>query len=69
MCFPEPQDGCEPSENQALPDPNEMSTPPSSKDIHPGTDLTDVNFPLLTASSKDQLEKMLPWANALIQDS
>ncbi len=39
------------------------------KDIRPGTDLTSVNFPLLTASSKDQLNKMLPWANALIENS
>ena len=37
--------------------------------IQPGTDLTSVNFPLLTASSKDQLNKMLPWANALLQDN
>ena len=39
------------------------------KDILSGTDLTSVNFPLLTASSEDQLNKMLPWATALIQDS
>ena len=39
------------------------------KDILSGTDLTSVNFPLLTASSEDQLKKMLPWATALIQDS
>ena len=39
------------------------------KDILAGTDLTSVDFPLLTASSKDQLHKMLPWANALIKDS
>ena len=38
------------------------------KDILAGTDLTSVDFPLLTASSKDQLHKMLPWANALILD-
>ena len=38
------------------------------KDILAGTDLTSVDFPLLTASSKDQLHKMLPWANALMQD-
>jgi len=38
-------------------------------DILSGTDLTSVNFPLLTASSEDQLNNMLPWANALIQDS
>ena len=38
-------------------------------DIRSGTDLTSVNFPLLTASSEVQLQKMLPWANALIQDS
>jgi len=42
-------------------------------DTHPkdnvfGTDLTSVNFPLLTASSEDKLNKMLPWAEALIQD-
>ncbi len=39
------------------------------KDIQSGTDLTSVNFPLLTASSEDKLNKMLPWATALIQDS
>ena len=39
------------------------------KNIRAGTDLTSVNFPLLTASSEAQLKKMLPWANALIQDS
>ena len=39
------------------------------KNILPCTDLTSVNFPLLTASSEDQLNKMLPWANALMQDS
>ena len=39
------------------------------KDIHPGKDLTYVNFPLLTASSKDQMNKMVPWAAALVQDS
>ena len=38
------------------------------KDTLAGTDLTSVDFPLLTASSKDQLHKMLPWANALMQD-
>ena len=38
------------------------------KNILAGTDLTSVDFPLLTASSKDQLHKMLPWANALMQD-
>jgi myo-inositol-1(or 4)-monophosphatase len=38
------------------------------KDIRSGTDLTSVNFPLLTASSEDQLNNMLPWATALIQD-
>tara|TARA_Y100001968_G_scaffold45718_1_gene35803 strand:- start:469 stop:1287 length:819 start_codon:yes stop_codon:yes gene_type:complete len=39
------------------------------KDILSGTDLTSVNFPLLTASSEDQLKKMLPWAAALIGDN
>ena len=39
------------------------------KDIFPGTDLTSVNFPLLTASSEDQLKNMLPWAKALIEDT
>jgi myo-inositol-1(or 4)-monophosphatase len=39
------------------------------KDILSGTDLTSVNFPLLTASSEAQLKKMRPWANALIKDS
>ena len=39
------------------------------KDIISGTDLTSVNFPLLTASSKEQLNNMLPWASALIHDS
>ena len=39
------------------------------KNILSGTDLTSVNFPLLTASSEDQMKKMLPWSNALIQDS
>jgi len=40
-------------------------------DINPsklvkGQDLSTVNFPLLTASSKENLDKMEPWANALI---
>ena len=39
------------------------------KDIPSGTDLASVNFPLLTASSENQLNKMLPWASALIRDS
>ena len=39
------------------------------KDLVSGTDLTSVNFPLLTASSEDQMSKMMPWATALIQDS
>ena len=39
------------------------------KDIISGTDLTSVNFPLLTASSKERLNNMLPWASALIHDS
>ena len=39
------------------------------KDIVSGTDLTSVNFPLLTASSDVQLNNMMPWARALIQDS
>ena len=39
------------------------------KDIVSGTDLTSVNFPLLTASSEDQLNNMLPWAKALIEDT
>ena len=39
------------------------------KDIVSGTDLTSVNFPLLTASSQDQLNNMLPWASALIQNN
>ena len=39
------------------------------KNILSGTDLTSVNFPLLTASSEDKLNKMLPWADALIKDS
>ena len=39
------------------------------KDILSGTDLSAVNFPLLTASSEDQMSKMLPWASALIKDS
>ena len=39
------------------------------KDICSGTDLTSVNFPLLTASSEDHLNKMLPWAKALIKDN
>ena len=39
------------------------------QNIQPGTDLTSVNFPLLTASSEDQLNKMLPWAKALIEDT
>ena len=46
---------------------NWLETDP--KDILSGTDLTSVNFPLLTASSEEQLNKMLPWASALIQDS
>tara|TARA_B100000965_G_scaffold191170_1_gene159600 strand:- start:483 stop:1301 length:819 start_codon:yes stop_codon:yes gene_type:complete len=39
------------------------------KDILPGTDLTSVNFPLLTASSQEQMNNMLPWATALIEDN
>ena len=39
------------------------------QDILSGTDLTSVNFPLLTASSEDHMNKMLPWANALIEDN
>ena len=39
------------------------------KDILSGTDLASVNFPLLTASSQDQLNNMLPWATALIEDT
>ena len=39
------------------------------KEIISGTDLTSVNFPLLTASSQDQLNNMLPWAKALIEDT
>ena len=39
------------------------------KDVISGTDLTSVNFPLLTASSDDQLNNMLPWAKALIEDT
>ena len=46
---------------------NWLDTNPQN--ILSGTDLTSVNFPLLTASSEDQMKKMLPWANALIQDS
>ncbi len=37
------------------------------KKIQPGEDLTAINFPLLAASSKDQLNKMLPWSSALIK--
>ncbi len=39
------------------------------KDMLSGTDLTSVNFPLLTASTENQLDKMLPWASTLIKDS
>ena len=39
------------------------------RDILSGTDLTSVNFPLLTASSEDQMKKMLPWASALIEEN
>ena len=39
------------------------------KNILSGTDLTSVNFPLLTSSSEDQMNKMLPWASALMQDN
>ena len=39
------------------------------KDIRSGTDLTSVNFPLLTASTEDQMKNMQPWARALIKDS
>ena len=39
------------------------------QDILSGTDLTSVNFPLLTASTENQLDKMLPWASTLIKDS
>ena len=38
-------------------------------DIVSGTNLTSVNFPLLAASSEDQMKKMLPWGTALIKDS
>ena len=44
---------------------NWLETDPSN--INSGTDLTSVNFPLLTASSEDQLNKMRPWASALIK--
>ncbi len=37
------------------------------QNIQPGKDLTTTNFPLLTASSEDQLKKMLPWSSALIK--
>tara|TARA_B100001996_G_scaffold338430_1_gene290880 strand:- start:178 stop:996 length:819 start_codon:yes stop_codon:yes gene_type:complete len=46
---------------------NWLDTNPNN--ILSGTDLTSVNFPLLTASSEDKMNKMLPWATALIQDS
>ena len=36
------------------------------KDILPGKDLTEVNFPLLTACNEKQMNKMLPWSTALI---
>ena len=39
------------------------------KDILPGTDLSAVNFPLLTASTEDKINKMRPWAKALMQKS
>ena len=39
------------------------------QEIHPGEDLTNVNFPLLTASSEEQLNKMIPWSNALIKNN
>ena len=34
--------------------------------IQPGRDLSSVNFPLLTASSEEYINKMLPWSNTLI---
>ena len=37
------------------------------KKIQPGEDLTAINFPLLTASSEDQLNKMIPWSSALMK--
>ena len=46
---------------------NWLETNPTN--ILSGTDLSAVNFPLLTASSEDQLNKMLPWASVLIQDN
>ena len=34
--------------------------------IQTGTNLNSVNFPLVTASSEENLNKMIPWSNALI---
>tara|TARA_Y100001968_G_C19440880_1_gene762454 strand:- start:427 stop:1239 length:813 start_codon:yes stop_codon:yes gene_type:complete len=34
-----------------------------------GEDLASVSFPLLTANSIEQLEELLPWGDALMQDS
>ncbi len=36
--------------------------------IVPGQDLASVNFPLLTASSKEELTRFLPWGMALLKD-
>ncbi|WP_320666576.1 inositol monophosphatase family protein [Prochlorococcus sp. MIT 1307] len=35
-------------------------------ELKAGQDLTKVNFPLLTASSSTELEKLLPWAEVLM---
>ena len=35
-------------------------------ELNPGEDLSSVNFPLLTTNSKSCLEKLMPWAELLI---
>ena len=35
--------------------------------LESGEDLTTISFPLLTACSKKELDRFLPWADALIE--
>ena len=38
------------------------------KEINPGEDLNSTNFPLLTASSNQTMDALLPWANILMKN-
>ncbi len=37
------------------------------KNLYTGQDLSSVNFPLIAASTKHDLERLLPWGNTLIE--